>query len=114
MKVLIALDATPQGREIVTEIASRPADTVFLLLHVLDPFPFAKAPISLKRAKDAAEAQLKDAGRKLCGGGWAMEEDVVFGRARQEIAKIAGKWKADLVVVGSNEAGALTRLHKNE
>jgi nucleotide-binding universal stress UspA family protein len=114
MKVLIALDATPQGREIVTEIASRPADTFFLLLHVLDPFPFAKAPISLKRAKDAAEAQLKDAGRKLCGGGWAMEEDVVFGRARQEIAKIAGKWKADLVVVGSNEAGALTRLHKNE
>jgi nucleotide-binding universal stress UspA family protein len=112
MKVLIALDATPQSREIVTEIASRPwpADTFFLLLHVLDPFPFGKAPISLKRAKDAAEAQLKEAGRKLCGGGWAMEEDVVFGRARQEVAKIAKKWKADLVVVGSNEAGALTRL----
>jgi nucleotide-binding universal stress UspA family protein len=112
MKVLIALDATPQCGEIVTEIASRPwpADTFFLLLHVLDPFPFARAPISLKRAKDSAEAQLKNAGRKLCGGGWAMEEDVVFGRARQEIAKIAGKWKADLVVVGSNEAGALTRL----
>jgi hypothetical protein len=30
-----------------------------------DPFPFAKAPISLKRAKDAEEAQLKDAGRKM-------------------------------------------------
>jgi nucleotide-binding universal stress UspA family protein len=112
MKVLVALDATPRCRAIVREIASRPwpADTFFVLLHVLDPFPFGKAPISLKRAKDAAEAQLKDAGRKLCGGGWAMEEDVVFGRARQEIAKIAKKWKADLVVVGSNEAGALTRL----
>lgn len=112
MRVLIALDATPQCGEIVAEMASRPwpADTFFLLLHVLDPFPFGKAPISLKRAKDAAEAQLKEAGRKLCGGGWAMEEDVVLGRARQEIAKIAAKWKADLVVVGSNEAGALTRL----
>ena len=112
MRVLIALDASPQCGEIVAEIASRPwpADTFFILLHVLDPFPFAKAPISLKRAKDAAEAQVKEAGRKLCGGGWAMEEDVILGRARQEIAKIARKWKADLVVVGSNEAGALTRL----
>ena len=112
MRVLIALDATPQCGEIVAEVASRPwpPDTSFLLLHVLDPFPFARAPISLKRAKDTAEAQLKEAGRKLCGGGWAMEEDVVLGRARQEIAKIARKWKADLVVVGSNEAGALTRL----
>ncbi len=112
MKVLIALDATPRCGEIVNEIASRPwpDDTFFLLLHVLDPFPFTKAPMSLKRAKDDAERQLKEAGRRLCGGGWAMEEDVVFGRARQEIAKIATKWKADLVVVGSNEAGALTRL----
>ena len=112
MKVLIALDATLQCGEIVTEIASRPwpPDTFFLLLHVLDPFPFAKAPISLKRAKEAAETQLKEAGRKLCAGGWAMEEDVVFGRARQEIAKVATKWKADLIVVGSNESGVLTRL----
>jgi len=112
MKVLIALDATPQCGEIVTEIASRPwpPDTFFLLLHVLDPFPFARAPISLKRAKDVAETQLKEAGRKLCGGGWAMEEEVVFGRARQEIAKVAAKWQADLVVVGSNDSGALTRL----
>ena len=112
MKVLIALDATPQCGEIVAEIASRtwPTGTFFLLLHVLDPFPFTKAPLSLKRAKDAAETQLKEAGRKLCGGGWAMEEDVILGRARREIAKSAASWKADLVVVGSNGAGALTRL----
>lgn len=112
MKVLIALDASPQCGEIVAEVAARPwpADTSFLLLHVLDPFPFAKAPISLKRAKEDAWTQLKQAGRKLCAGGWAMEQDVVLGRARQEIAQVAALSKADLVIVGSNESGALTRL----
>jgi nucleotide-binding universal stress UspA family protein len=112
MRVLVALDASPQCGEIVGELARRPwpAGTSFLLLHVLDPFPFTKAPLSLKGAMDAAERQLKEAGRKLCTGGWAMEEDVVLGRARQKIAKIAASWKANLVVVGSNEAGPLTRL----
>jgi nucleotide-binding universal stress UspA family protein len=112
MKVLIALDATPQCGEIVAEIASRPwpTETSFLLLHVLDPFPFAKAPITLERVKQEAENQLKTAGMKLCAGGWATKEQVVLGRARQRIAKIAGSWKADLVVVGSNGAGALTRF----
>jgi nucleotide-binding universal stress UspA family protein len=112
MRVLVALDASPQCGEIVAELASRPwpSGTSFLLLHVLDPFPFTKAPLSLQRARDAAETQLKEAGRKLRTGGWAMEEDVALGRARQKIAEIAASWKADLVVVGSNESGALTRL----
>ena len=112
MKILIALDATPRCGEIVAEIASRPwpTDTSFLLLHILDPFPYAKAPITLRRAKTEAETQLKKIGKRLCASGWATKEQVVLGRARQRIAKIAASWKADLVVVGSNEAGALTRL----
>jgi nucleotide-binding universal stress UspA family protein len=112
MKILIALDATPGCGQIVDDLASRPwpARSSFLLLHVLDPFPFTKAPISLNRAKVDAETQLKNIGKKLCAGGWVTTEEVVLGRARQKIAQIAGSWKADLVVVGSNEAGALTRL----
>lgn len=112
MRVLIALDATPACIEIVKALASRPwpANTSFQLLHVLDPFQFSKAPLSLERAKMHAENQLKEAGKGLCAGGWKMRADVVFGRARHEIPKIAGSWKADLVVVGSSGAGALTRL----
>lgn len=112
MKVLIALDASPRCEEIVADVAARPwpAGTVFLLLHVLDPFPFAKAPLLLQRAKDAAAQELKEAGRKLCGSGWEMEARVIFGRARREIARAASSWKADLVVVGSNEAAVLVRL----
>lgn len=112
MRVVIALDASPRCEEIVENVASRPwpTDTVFLLLHVLDPFPFAKAPISLRMAEDAARKQLKDLGRKLCAGGWRAGEDVVLGRARDKIAKVATSWRADLIVVGSNEMGAWTRL----
>jgi len=112
MRVLIALDASPACGEITESVASRPwpSNTSFLLLHVLDPFPFSKAPLSLHRAKTQAANQLKEAGRKLCSGGWAMKEEVVLGRARHEIPKIARTWKAELVVVGSSGAGAVTRF----
>src|SRR5579871_4065021 len=112
MRVLIALDASPHCGQVVKAIAARPwaKNTCFLLLHALDPFAFAKAPISLKKAKDDAEAQLREAGKTLCGGGWAMEEKIVFGRARLEIPNISKRWKADLVVAGSSGAGSLTRL----
>jgi len=112
MRILIALDASPQCGEIIAEIASRPwpPKSSFLLLHVLDPFPYAKAPITLERAKTEAETQLKNVGKRLCAGGWDTKEEVVLGRARLQIAKIAYSWKADLVVVGSYGASALTRL----
>jgi nucleotide-binding universal stress UspA family protein len=112
MKILVALDVSPRCGDIVAEIMARPwpANSSFLLLHVLDPFPFAKAPISLQRAKNEAESQLKTLGKRVCGEGWAVEEEVVLGRARQTIPKVASSWKADLVAVGSNEPGALTRL----
>jgi nucleotide-binding universal stress UspA family protein len=112
MKVLIALDATPQCGEIVAAVAARPwpADTSFLLLHVLDPFPFTKVPLALERAREAAEARLKEIGRRLCAGGWALEEQVVLGRARQQITKTAASLRTDLIVVGSNDPGALTGL----
>jgi hypothetical protein len=58
MKVLIALDASPQSAKIVGEAASRPwpANSQFLLLHVLDPYPFAKMPLSLERVKNSLSA----------------------------------------------------------
>ncbi|HYL62834.1 MAG TPA: universal stress protein [Candidatus Methylomirabilis sp.] len=112
MRVLIALDATPGCGEIVRAVASRPwpADTKFLLLHVLDPFPFAKAPITLKRAVEGAEAQLKSVCKDLCSRGWEVERQVALGRPRRAIAKAAEEWNSDFVVVGSNDPSALTRL----
>jgi nucleotide-binding universal stress UspA family protein len=112
MRVMIALDATPQCEEIVAAAASRPwpAGSQFLLLHVLDPFPFVKAPISLQRAQAAAELQLKTISEALVKAGWTTETKVALGLPRQMVSQIASSWKSDLVIVGSHEAGAVARL----
>jgi len=112
MRVLIALDATPECGDIVKSVALRPwaDETKFLLLHVLDPFPFAKAPLTLERALKAAETQLQNVCSPLCSRGWDVDREVVVGRPRQAIARIAAAWKSDLIVIGANQTTALTRL----
>jgi len=112
MRILIALDATPHCVALVKDAASRPwpAGSEFLLLHVLDPFPFAKAPISLKRARAAAIEVLSKAGEDLVNAGWRVETDVVLGLARKAVSHCAITWRADQVLVGSYGTGALTRL----
>ena len=111
MRVLIAMNATPDGHEIVREAVARPwpANSKFLLLHVLDPFPFARVPISLERARAAARKELEGAAEELRKIGWSMDTNVILGRARQAVTKAADAWKADLVLVGTHGGGALQR-----
>lgn len=112
MKVLIALDASPQSAEIVREAASRPwpAKSQFLLLHVLDPYPYTKMPGALARVKDGVTAQLRDSAEPLVAAGWKVDTNVVLGSPRQVISKVATSWKADLVQVGTSEEGPLMRV----
>jgi len=111
MRVLIALSATEQSREIVRAAAGRPwpANCKFLLLHVLDPFPFARLPVSLERAKEATRKELESAAGDLRKSGWTADANVILGRARQAVTKAAVTWKADLVLVGTHGGGALQR-----
>jgi nucleotide-binding universal stress UspA family protein len=112
MRVLIALDATPSCAKFVEEAVNRPwpSGSTFFLLHVLDPFRFVKAPILLQRAKDAAHAELKNLKKGLVDAGWKTETDVVLGHPRSAIGESATSWKADLVMVGSNDHSLVTRL----
>ena len=111
MRVLIALSATEQSREIVQESAGRPwpANSKFLLLHVLDPYPFARTPVSLERAKEAARKELEGVAEELRKAGWSTDTNVILGRARQAVTKVAAAWKANLIVVGTHGGGALQR-----
>lgn len=112
MRILIALDATPPCAKIVQEAAARPwpSGSTFFLLHVLDPIRFVKAPISLQRAKEAAHAELKNVEKSLIRAGWKTEADVILGHPRTAIGKRAASWRADLVMVGSNDLSRMTRL----
>ena len=80
MRVLIAMNATPDGHEIVREAVARPwpANSKFLLLHVLDPFPFARVPISLERARAAARKELEGAAEELRKTGWSTDTNVIL------------------------------------
>jgi len=111
MKVLISLDTGPQSGAIVQEAAARlwPAKSRFLLMHVLDPYPYTKLPVSLAKAKDSAREQLRAAAEPLLKAGLKVDIDVVIGRARTIISKVAASWKADFVLVGSSEESALMR-----
>src|ERR1700674_3486181 len=112
MRILIALDATPPCAKIVEEAVNRPwpSGSVFFLLHVLDPFRFVKAPISLQRAKDAADAELKNLRKDIVDAGWKTEMDVVLGHPRSAIGERVISWRADLVMLGSNDLGPVARL----
>jgi hypothetical protein len=96
MRVLIALDATPRCAEIAREAACRPwpADSTFSLLHVLDPFPFANAPVSLKRAKDDALAQVGTASQSLVEAGWKVAADVVLEHSSLQESRIGEETSA--------------------
>lgn len=112
MRILIALDATPSCAKIVEEAVNRPwpSGSMFFLLHVLDPFRFVKAPISLQRAKDAAHLVLRNLRQDLVDAGWKTETNVILGHPRSAIGERASSWKADLVMLGSNDLGPVARL----
>ncbi len=112
MRVLIALDATPSCRKLVEDAVNRPwpSGSKFFLMHVLDPLRFVKAPISLQRVKDAAHGELENLKKSLANAGWKTETDVLLGNPRSMIGEKAKSWKADLVMVGSNDLNLATRL----
>jgi len=112
MKIMIALDARPPCAKIVEEAVNRPwpSGSAFFLLHVLDPFRFVKAPISLQRARDAARVVLENLKQDLVDAGWKTETDVVLGHPRSGILKRATSWKADFLMLGSNDLGPVARL----
>jgi nucleotide-binding universal stress UspA family protein len=112
MRILIALDATPSCGKVVEEALKRPwpSGSIFFLLHVLDAFRFVKAPISLQVAKGAASAELTNLKKGFVEAGWKAETDVVLGHPRSAIAERAIAWKAELVMLGSNDLGPVARL----
>lgn len=112
MKVLLALNPTPQSDELVAKVAARswPADSSFLLLYVLEPFPYRKAIRSLDAARDEAENRLRELSRRLNVCGWRTEERVLLGRPWRQITKLAAFCEMDWIVVGSYRAGASGQL----
>jgi nucleotide-binding universal stress UspA family protein len=74
-----------------------------LVAHVM---PFLKYP----ELKEAGTHVVQRAAEKLVDAGYVVEEVVRLGKPADEVLKVAGKKKADLIVTGAKGLGAVARF----
>jgi len=78
-------------------------DVEILVMHSI---PFLGYP----ELKEAAQAMVGDAAEKLATAGYQVTEVVQLGDPADQIMKIAGKHKVDLIVTGAKGMGAMARF----
>ncbi len=112
MRVLVAVDGSKASEIVLQEALARPwpAGSNFLLITVVDPFFFTRAPLLLQEAKEAARKFLEEAAQRFGTAGWEAVGDVILGNPRRAISECAEEWRADLVLVGSHGLNVLARL----
>lgn len=123
MKVLVALDETPTSLHAASVVARLlgPLGAEFLVVNVAQvPVPWVAAshgfgavmPLQLDVADDEHRAELEEAmaARADAAALPVSDIDVVAGDPVTEICAAADRHDADLVVVGSHDRSALSRL----
>src|SRR5258708_27426676 len=105
MKVILAINGVSPDEEVIKSAADRrwPPGSYFCVLNVLNPYPFARTPLLLERAKAHIRRNLEDAAGSLRGIGGNVTTEIVLGSPRRAINAFAGDWQADLVMVGSSK-----------
>jgi len=117
MKILIAADGSEYTRKAARFVARhagwlKDAPEV-IVHHVRPPFPYpgAVGAATIERyMREEAEAALAVAGKELAAAGIAHSESYSIGDIADEIAEVAARRKADIVVVGSHGHRALARM----
>ncbi len=122
MKILLATDGSEYSRATLETILGRfrTEGVEVLALHVVEPMP----PISTfygkqfteewrelhEQARQRAEEMLGQAVEHLRAGGFRAERGLVEGHASSAIVEAAGKWGADMIIVGSHSRSGLGRF----
>ena len=122
MRILLAIDQSAGSEAAVLEVASRfwEPGTSVRVLHAIEKFvpPAAElwydADGNLEQASNAIVVRQKRTFEKLasilCELSLDVETVIRIGNAGKCVLNEAREWKADLIVLGSHEHGALTRL----
>jgi nucleotide-binding universal stress UspA family protein len=112
MKILIAVDGSSSSDAVVQEAAFRPwpAGSEFSMVAALDPFFFTRAPVLLEEAKRSTMQALEETAEPLKKAGWRVSTEMALENPRRAIPRIAGEWKAELILLGSHGKGAFGRL----
>ena len=121
MKVIVAVDGSPGAQHAVKSVAARPwpDGSVFRVISVFDAvLPSNAAGGGIPRefrqryregAAAPARAAIARAATALRNAGLAVDDRAVEGNPARAIVEHAGRWGADLVVLGSR---GLTRARR--
>ncbi len=127
MKVLLAVDGSPCSKLAIDSIAGRvwPADTVFKVLTVLEPFHPELAgwhsgyvPLALEAQQERlneARTLVEETAALLATscqqpGTEAVSSEVLEGNVKERIVECAREWHADMIVMGSHGRQGIEKL----
>ncbi len=112
MRILIAVDGSSASDTVIQEAAARPwpKGTEMWLVTAVDPFFFTRAPLLLEETKKKTDEALEESARPLKDAGWTVSTAALVCNPRHGLPKVAGEWKADLIMLGSHGRGAFSRL----
>ena len=123
MRILAATDGSPLGDAALDEIARRPwpEGSELEIVNVIDPWPamptesWTLPPAYYEELTAAAtrdSERILTAARERVGepAGLTVSTAVLMGSPTHTILDEAGRWGADLVVVGSHGYGAVKRV----
>jgi nucleotide-binding universal stress UspA family protein len=122
MKILLAVDDSPHSAIAIKEVGARPwpPKSVVRVLTVVEPVPPPAAELWYdasgvperieKELRQRATLLTKKSAGKLMNSSIKVEPVVRQGDARSVIVEEAGKWSADLIIMGSHGYTGLTRL----
>ncbi len=112
MKILAAIDSSEPSCRVIEEIATRPwpSPTTVCVLHVIDWPQLPSGPSLIERFRQSAEELVNSACTRLAKAGLQTTPELFEGHPRTDIPEYAGRWGADLILVGNRGTNALARF----
>jgi len=110
MKVLVAIDNSPET--ILEAVVNRqwPARTTFCVLNVVNLQRFERLPALIEDATREGERLVQEGAKRIFGAGYEAFSKTSPGHPRSDISCFAKEWAADLILVGSHGHGAVGRF----
>jgi nucleotide-binding universal stress UspA family protein len=112
MKILLAIDTSSASQVALGEVAARPwpAGASFEVVSVIEPSHLWTTSEVAQESVREAEEVVKRAKARLCANGFPASGGTLSGDPKTVILDQVQSCSADLVIVGSHGASALTRF----
>lgn len=114
MRILLATDGSGHSEEAVRAVAERrwPNQTEVKVMSMVNPLAYSFEELGLYKGgkTERAHRAINEAARVLTGAGLRVTAEVAAGRPARHIIRAAGEMGADLIVVGTEDRGALNGL----